>query len=137
MNVEKLESDGNIIAIIIRSDCQVKGFEVATEPAELLQVGINQREAGESCDIHLHPREELVSRSSIGSEIIHVIDGLVEIQITDVSKKHTQEVLLRTGDTAILYSAHGVTYLEKTRVLEIKEGPYPGPEKDKIFLNNK
>jgi hypothetical protein len=137
MNVEKIESEGDLLATIIRFDSQVKGFEVATDPDAILQVGINQRDAGEFSKIHLHPRDELLQRSSNGSEIIHVVFGLVEIQLTNASNKHTQVVLLKAGDTAILYAAHGVRYLEKTRVLEIKEGPYPGPEKDKIFLNNR
>jgi hypothetical protein len=42
MNVEKIEHDGELLAIVIKYDCKVEGFEVATAPTEILQVDINE-----------------------------------------------------------------------------------------------
>ena len=48
----------------------------------------------------------------------------------------TAEVIVREGEGVVMRAPHEVTYLEDSVLLEIKEGPYPGPEKDKVLTRD-
>lgn len=90
---------------------------------------------GESAKTHLHrPTSSPQGLGASRHEILHVIRGQVKIELFSVDGKPVDQVTLCVGDTILITAGHRISYLLDTKVLEIKEGPYPGSEKDKLFF---
>ncbi len=123
------------MAIVVRSEFEGTGTIPLTPPDFPLQLMMMVKREGEVAKGHFHrpvvsPRKRDESRH----EIVHVIRGEVKIELFDLHGKPVDQVRLGVGDTALLTAGHKVTYLQDAKVLEIKEGPYPGSESDKMFL---
>ena len=44
------------------------------------------------------------------------------------------EIIAEDGDMLILNTGHGMTFLEDTELVELKQGPYRGREEEKRFV---
>ena len=62
-----------------------------------------------------------------------VVSGSVEARIYDEEDNLLKKFVLKKNDGLILFAGgHGYTILsDDTLVLELKNGPYPGPDKDR------
>jgi len=134
-SVERVEHQGNILAIVVRSKFEYVGTTCFTPTDFTLQLMIMVKRKGESAKAHLHrptssPHEPWVSRH----EILHIISGQVKVELFSVDGQPADQVMLYAGDTILITAGHRISYLKDTKVLEIKEGPYPGYEKDKQFF---
>ena len=95
-----------------------------------IHVGIAKHRKGYHTPMHYHVR--LPQEERVGTEALIVLEGRILIRL-----KHSEgitEVLLRGGEGIILRAPHEVIYADDSAILEVKEGPYPGPEKDKVFI---
>ena len=44
--------------------------------------------------------------------------------------------MLTHGDTVVLLrGGHALMIMDRTRIVEVKQGPYMGPQKDKVFFD--
>lgn len=131
MKIEKIIDDNLILAEIIRSDDWGEGLNFATSDKDFEQVGFWNYKNGYKLNPHIHlesPRQILKTQ-----EVIFVKEGCLRADIFSQSEKFIKSIELKTGDTAIfLEGGHGYEILQdNTKVLEIKNGPYLDPEKDK------
>lgn len=131
MKTEKIMSNNKILAIIIRNDVWEKGLNFVSSDEDFLQVGTWDYERGQSLAAHIHlnaPR--MINRTQ---EVIFIKNGRLRADIYSEEREYLTSVELRKGDTAILLrGGHGYEILEDdTRVLEIKNGPYLGANKDR------
>ena len=128
--IERVKSDGEIIAIIVRGSLDVEGISFVSPPDFSQQLGLISRKKDYEIKPHIH---KLVSREvSITQEVLHIQSGKIEVTLYNKNKKKIRSVGLVAGDTILLASGgHGIRFLEDSRILEIKQGPYSGIQGDK------
>ncbi len=68
--------------------------------------------------------------------MLHIDYGKVIAEIYDERGKNITHTTLNSGDTILLVrGGHGFKVLEKTKIIEIKQGPYKGKEEDKEIIS--
>lgn len=139
------DSEGRLTALVIPEGAyKEQGFHVPREiPTEaLLQVGVNIRARGDNSfrvtegavyEGHVHTPIENPRR-----EMFIIKEGIAKLTFYSKEGIAVKEKILHPGDVAFITQGHSVEFLTDCKVIEIKEGPYPGsPEEDKIWLEAK
>ena len=74
------------------------------------------------------PREVLKTQ-----EVVLVKEGKLRIDLYSQEEKLLRSIQMKAGDIGVfLHGGHGYEILEDdTKVVEIKNGPYVGPDKDR------
>jgi hypothetical protein len=131
MKLERIMDGDLILAIIIRGADWEEGLNFASSNEDYLQVGIWGYNQGRKLVPHIHlvePRE--VSRTQ---EVVFIKDGRLRANIYTEEETFLKSVELEKGDSIVLLNGgHGYEILEDgTRVLEVKNGPYLGAERDR------
>ncbi|MCX6003852.1 MAG: hypothetical protein NTX46_05540 [Chloroflexi bacterium] len=134
METERVIDGGVTLAIIIRGKDWEPGLNFVSSEADYQQVGIWGYDKGKVLNPHIHlvaPRESLHTQ-----EVVFIKNGSIRANIYNTNKKFLKSVELEQGDTIILLNGgHGYEILEdNTSVLEVKNGPYVGPEKDREII---
>lgn len=132
--IEYIREEGVLLAIIVRADFTEPGTTPFTDERLPLQMSIMNKQNGEVVGPHLHPSVEAKPRGEFRQEMLHVVAGSIEVGVHSRSGELIETVLLGTGDTILLTEGHSTRFLEETKVLEIKQGPYPGKDSDKTWL---
>ena len=61
--------------------------------------------------------------------------GVVAVQLYSDEKKLLKEVVLEAGDGIVLiHGIHAIKVLEDMQCISVKQGPFLGTEKDKVFV---
>jgi mannose-6-phosphate isomerase-like protein (cupin superfamily) len=133
MSMEYIKTRDNVLtSIIIRHDFRPTGTTFVTNPDLAQQVGFVVYPAGGVIKRHIHKNVDRQNISS--SEALIVREGRLEIDIYDQQKELVATRQLETGDFVLMVSGgHGFRVLEPTILLEIKLGPYAGPEDKELF----
>ena len=81
-------------------------------------------------------RSKFVRKIETPAEIVFVLKGAVQVDIYDFSNNKIDSVIIKQGGVIILLNGgHGFKILEDdTKVVEVKNGPYFGNEKDKTWI---
>jgi hypothetical protein len=139
-SVEKIEHGGQIMAIIIRKqsfdELSVENPMQFVTPDEFpLQTGIQLRPRGNVVDTHFHLPFEKLENYPV-QEFFHILSGKVQVQLFDDRENDAMigQFLVYCGDYCILNTGHKIVFLEETKMLEIKQGPYRGRDKEKRFV---
>lgn len=132
--VEKIKKEnGELLAILIRKDSQTDELNFITPKDFSLQVGIHNKDKGSVIHAHKHkPYEKPIKIDS--QEIFYVEYGKLQVDIFDKANKPFKSVLMEQGDLIILNSGHGIKFLEESRMIEVKQGPYRGREAEKEYI---
>jgi len=131
---EVISSKGQDIAMVLRGSAWNEGLQIHTSEREFVQVGTWIYSEGTVLRAHAHRECPRVANRT--QEVVHVLSGRVLANIFDADDVCVAECELGPTDTLIvLGGGHGYRILQDgTRVLEVKNGPYPGIEKDKRLL---
>lgn len=147
-SIEQIEHNGKLLAVIIRS----KAFSELKESGKKMlfaspkefpfQMGIHHRQESETIPAHAHiPFEEL--KNFPVQEFFYLLSGKIRIDLYEESDglsnrdKKIREIIVSGGDSVVLNTAHGFTFLEETQMVEIKQGPYRGKEQEKRVFEDK
>ena len=142
--VENVVYKGRLLAVVIRAsalnELQASGKKMSFHTPEYfpLQVGLHARSKGEVVSAHFHnPFSEL--KNLAVQEFFYVKNGRVKIDLYEESEDDAKvsEVVVESGDTILLNTGHGMTFLEKTELIELKQGPYRGKDEEKRFVGVK
>lgn len=130
MDIERVVSNGKILAIIVRAGSSEPGVHFFTPPEYSQQLGYMQHPAGKRIQPHIHVE---VQRSvALTQEVLVVRKGRIRVDFYDTGQAYVESRELRSGDVILLASAgHGFEVLEDVEMFEIKQGPYAESE-DKI-----
>ena len=131
MKFEKITDDNLVLAIVIRKADWEEGLNFISADDDFMQVGIWGYNEGQKLNPHIHLKE---SRKVLRTqEVIFVANGRVRADIYTEQEKFLKSVELDAGDAMVLLNGgHGYEILDDdTRVLEIKNGPYVGAERDR------
>lgn len=131
-NVKEIIKDKNqTLALILKNGEFPEGLNFHTQDSDFVQVATWNYSKGKKSSTHAH---KFYSRtSSRTQEVIYVKKGKCRVKIYGEDDKLLKEIILKEGDLIIIFGGgHAFEVLEDgTQVLEVKNGPYPGIEKDK------
>lgn len=134
MNSEIIKEGEKILALIFRNDNFKEGLDFLTKESDALQVGTWNYSKGKILNAHGHKKAE--RKNNIVQELVFVKSGKIRADIYNDDKKLVAQRELTNGDFIILMNGgHSYGVLEDhTQILEVKNGPYLGLEKDKIIF---
>jgi hypothetical protein len=127
--------NGNTLAKHIpAAEAWGQGLKFFSQDADFIQVGTWGYDQGKALLAHSHnhvPREVTITQ-----ETLYIRKGSLLAEIYDRNDQKTAEIEAREGDILVLLGGgHGYRILEEgTQVLEIKNGPYLGPDTDRRRL---
>jgi len=126
-----IESKGEKLAIYFPASGWSEGLNFISDDEDFVQVGMWGYDKGTKLSAHRH--KEVRREITRTQEVIFIKSGRVIASIYDEGNKVIKKLELRAGDILVLLNGgHGYEVVEdNTRVLEIKNGPYPGAEADR------
>ena len=130
--IEEIIQDGTLmIAKIIKSGDWPENLQFYSKDEDFLQVATWNYDTGKHLKAHGHKICERVSNRT--NEVLFVKNGKIKSYFYNEEDQLIDEKEIMSGDIVIIYAGgHAYDILEdKTQVLEIKNGPYPGLEADK------
>ena len=131
-DLEKIEVDGQILAVIVRNSFNKPGFNFVSPIEFPLQLGVSVRKEGEYVKPHKHiPFKEL--RNIPAQELLYIESGKAEINLFHNKDKY-KTILLEKGDMVLLNCGHEVKFLKDTKMIELKQGPYRGKDVEKEYF---
>ncbi len=132
--IEYIKDGETIIAQIIRNAEWPENLHFYTTDVDCLQVATWRYPKGKHLKAHAHKFcERTIPRTN---EFISVKKGRLQAYFYSENDVHIAERELQEGDMVLIYAGgHAYDILEEnTEVLEVKNGPYPGIEKDKKVI---
>ena len=107
------------------------GLNFFSADDDFIQVGVWGYDAGKELAAHIH--NEVERKVLWTQEVLFVRSGRIRSNVFDTSERKVAEIDVCAGDIIILLrGGHGYDILEDgTQVLEIKNGPYVGPDLDR------
>ena len=130
--------DGNTILArhITAEEWHKGGLNFFSNDSEFIQVGTWGYDSGKHLLAHEH---NVVPRNTdITQETLYIKQGKIKATIYNLNRQQVGEWIGETGDIIILLrGGHSYDILaDDTQVLEIKNGPYPGAETDRVRYEN-
>ncbi len=129
---ESIEAGSCLLAQIVYADKRPEQTVFVTPGTLSQQVGFIVYPADSSIPRHLH---NTVQRTIVGTpEVLIVRRGRVQADFYTDRKEYVTSRILNRHDVLILISGgHGFTCFEDTILLEVKQGPYIGPQEKERF----
>ena len=123
----------NVIALLFRRELKANGVKFLTPDDYTLQLGLIEHPTGKIIKDHIH-NQAIKYRVDTTQEFLYIEKGKVRINLYTEKWKKIRSVILSGGDFILFVSGgHGLKILKKCRIIEVKQGPYPGDKKVKIF----
>jgi len=130
IGLEEVRYDGKLLAQVMRRHYGDKGISFVTHADEPLQMGVLIHPAGKRLAAHVHKEARKVITEV--QEVLHILYGTVRVDFYSEDQKLIDSKTLYCGDTVILLrGGHGLSMLEDSKIMEVKQGPYRGVEEDK------
>lgn len=128
---EVKEGDLVLARHVTADEAWVDGLKFFSQDSEYVQFGTWSYPAGKKLLAHIHNE---VSREVLWTqEVIYVRKGKIRVHVFNSAAEKIRDIDVHEGDLIVLLrGGHGYTILEEgTQVLEVKNGPYVGPERDR------
>lgn len=125
--------NGILLALILPASYRADGIHFFTPDTFSQQLGYMNRPAGYAIAPHDH---NPVSRTiEWTQEVLFIRSGKVRLDIyAPESRAYLESHILTAGDVVLLaHGGHGLTMLEQSEIIEVKQGPYAG-EADKTRI---
>ena len=135
--VEPILHEGKEIAIVYRASIEVSERLFLTENNNPFQIGLHERKKGTKIPAHLHNCPAPLSIAEI-QEFLYVVKGSIRLTMLTEKKETIAVKDLAAGDSVLFVDCgHEVIFHKGSRMMEVKQGPYPGDKKAKIFRDKK
>lgn len=133
--INKIEHNGQLLAIIIHSSFQKEGIEFFTPGDFSQQLGYMNRPKGYVIDPHVHNHIE--RKITLTQEVLFVKSGKVRVDFYDDHKEYLESRIIAKGDIILLATGgHGFEMLENSEMIEVKQGPYCGDQDKTRFAHS-
>ena len=129
----EIKDNDIVLARYIPADIAWKeGLSFFSEDNDFIQVGTWGYDSPKELLAHTH--NEAMRKVSWTQEVIFIKQGKIQSEIYDLNRNKVKEIICSEGDIIILLrGGHGYRILEdNTQVLEVKNGPYLGAERDRV-----
>ena len=131
--IEKIYSDDLHIASIVRPELSDEGLTFLTEDEDFIQVGIWNYKKDKRLDTHYHntfPRE-----STKTNETVYVVKGTIKCNLYKETGEKVSSHTIESGEMIVQFNgAHEYFIIDDAVVIETKNGPYFGPDKDRTRI---
>ncbi len=133
MAVESVEFNGTRYAEIIWADTKVEQTTFFSPAESSFQFGLLAHKAGFVEPPHYHAP---FPRQIVDLQQMFVVQrGVVEVQLYSDDGRLLREIVMRAGDAIVLiHGVHAIRVIEDMQCITVKQGPFLGPEKDKVFV---
>ena len=123
--LEVLTHNDRTYAIIVRSGFRQEGIAFFTPNDFSQQLGYMNRDQGYVIPPHSH---NTVQREvTHTNEVLLIKSGKVRVDFYDDKNVYMESRVVTTGDVLLLaFGGHGFEMLEKSEIIEVKQGPYNG-----------
>ena len=119
------DEEGQLIALVVRSGFHKDGVEFFTPNDFSQQLGYLHQQKGKVIPAHTH--NVVDRRARVTQEVLFIRQGRVKVDLYTSTQTFLASVELTAGDVILLASGgHGLTMLEPTEIIEVKQGPYSG-----------
>ena len=137
ISTKEIKDKGQIIAIVYSKKLHPNGIHFMTPQNYPLQIGVHEYpKTGKHVAAHYHPHLKYNVRNT--QEFLYVEKGAVEVIIYNLKWVKKAKFKLTAGDSVLFVDCgHEVNFKKGSRVLEVKQGPYPGDKKAKVFRDKK
>jgi hypothetical protein len=134
--IEVIDHDGKRYAEVIRADARVTKTTFFSPAESSFQFGLLAHEAGFVEAPHYH---QPFSRTIDDLQQMFVVQrGVVAVELFSDDGRKLQEVILRAGDAIVLiHGVHAVRVIEDMQCISVKQGPFLGPDYDKVIVDVK
>ena len=131
--VEAVEFNGTRYAEIIWAQTEVDQTTFFSPAESSFQFGLLAHQAGFVEPPHYHaPFRRTVDDLQ---QMFVVQRGVVEIQLYSDEGDLLREIEMRAGDAIVLiHGVHAIRVIEDMQCITVKQGPFLGPDKDKVFV---
>ena len=130
---ERIEHNGQVLALILRSKLSSEGVNFYTPDELSFQLGILIHRKGVEIRPHAHIQQKREIIDSL--EALHIDSGKVEVDMYTEEGERVDTKHLEEGDTILfIQGGHGLRVLEDTKIIEVRQGPYLGVEVEKRFF---
>lgn len=125
--VERIEHQGEMLALIVRNEFSKPGISFFTPGALSQQLAYMRHPAGKIIGAHVHnPVPRTVAYTQ---ETLFIKRGRLRVDFFDEDQAYLESRELKAGDVILLVKGgHGFEVLEELEMLEVKQGPYAGEE---------
>ena len=121
------------VATIVKPLRAPKGLNFATEDDKFIQLGIWNWKKNKTLDAHFHNWFKRESYRT--NEFIYVVKGKVKTNLFTEEGDFIDSFIINKNEGMILYEmAHEYKILKNSIVIESKNGPFFGVEKDKTLI---
>jgi hypothetical protein len=136
MKHESIECQGVKFAEIIPASARVTTTQFFSPPESSFQFGLLAHESGFAEAPHYH---HPFKREILDLQQMFVMQrGRIVIDLYGDDGVKFREIELGPGDAIVLiHGVHGLRVLEDFQAISVKQGPFLGTEKDKIFVEVK
>ncbi len=135
-HIKTLREGKIVYALIFSSRLTADRVRFLTGQDSTLQIGLLQHPAGTRIRAHRHP--PLKYKVNITQEYLYIESGVVETIVYRNDWSVLKRFKLSAGDSALFMAGgHSFRILKRCRIIEVKQGPYPGDAKAKIFKPDK
>lgn len=136
--VIQIKHKNTLYALIIKKRRKFikKGVDFVTDEKDLLQVGFLNHKKNHIIKSHIHQKKNRVVKYC--TEVLLIEEGKVKIKFFDnKSFDIKKDKILNKGDVIVLFQGgHGFKVLKKTKIVEVKQGPYV-EDNDKKLIESK
>jgi hypothetical protein len=133
MNQKIIKKGDKIIAIVFKKSIKADGVKFLTPEDYSLQLGLLVHPKGKIIKDHIH-NPNIKYSIDMAQEFLYIEKGKVKVKFFDDNWDLVGKEILTAGDFLLHVSGgHGFEVLEECRMIEVKQGPYPGKEKAKIL----
>lgn len=132
--IEKITHKGETIALIIRKGFKRDGISFFSPQGYPLQLGAMTRPKGYQITPHIHkPVKRLTSRTQ---EVLFIQSGQVRVDFYSSRQEFLKSRKLTAGDIVLFVGAgHGIEFIRKAVIFEVKNGPYiHGADKNRFTV---
>jgi len=109
------------------------GVKFLTPDSYTLQLGLIEHPAGKIIRDHIH-RQDIKYKVDTTHEFLYIEKGKVLIKLFGPEWEPIENVIVKAGDFVLFVGGgHGLEVLSECRIVEVKQGPYPGELNAKLF----
>ncbi len=131
MLVEYIEYKKEKYAVVVRSNYVNKPIDFFTDNDNEFQMGMFTRDTGYRVEPHKHICDPF--KIHLVQEFILVKNGKLKMEFFSSKGEKYNETILNEGDSVLtIKGGHSIIFLEKSSILEIKQGPYE--ENKKVYF---
>ena len=134
-SIIEIRNKQKLYALIIKKKRRFikNGVDFLTKDKDLLQLGFINHKKNHLIKSHIHLKKPRIINYC--TEVLLIEKGKVKIKFFDNNSSDIKkDKILNKGDIIILFQGgHGFKILEKTQIIEIKQGPYVEGKDKKII----